>query len=246
MQAAFARPVAVSTRRWVWCGHALTPRIGAAPEDDGAFLVGRIAQNLVQLDSEAVEVANVQGAKVAVEGVVEQRLVDAEVDGRLGLGGRGCGCGVARGALRGRLALLGVGKGRVCVGRVRVRGEVETVLDVLEGLNGARARGGGCGAHLDDLAVAGGAGAFARGAGDSYGGSHGCAGGVGGELGREGAACSRRRRVGGRGGSGSSVRAPSPSGCWSRGGRRAAGSAVAGAKNSSSDVVCRVSCRSGG
>jgi hypothetical protein len=242
MQAAFARPVAVSTRRWVCWGHALTPRIGAAPEDDGAFLVGRIAQDLVQLDSEAVEVANVQGAKVAVEGVVEQRLVDAEVDGRLGLGGRGCGGGMARGALRGRLALLRVGKGRVCVGRVRVRGEVETVLDVLEGLNGARARGGGWGAHLDDLAVAGGAGAFARGAGDSYGGRHGYAGGVGSGLGREGAVCSvqqaaTRRRAGRRGGSGSSAGAVAK---WVVESRRAAGSALTGAKNSSNDVVCRV------
>ena len=98
----------------------------------------------MQLDGEAVEVADVQRAKVAVEGIVEQRLVDAKVDGRLGLGrvgGRGRG-GVTRGALRGRVALFGVGKGRVGVGRVRVRGEVETVLDVLKGLNGARGGGG--------------------------------------------------------------------------------------------------------
>lgn len=48
----------------------LTPRVSAAPEDDGAVLVGWVAENLVQLYREPVEVANVQWAKVAVKGVV--------------------------------------------------------------------------------------------------------------------------------------------------------------------------------
>jgi hypothetical protein len=86
----------------------------------------------MQLYSESVEVANVQWAKVAVESVVQECLVDAEVDGgmRLGPCGRRTYVGTRR-PLRRRLALLGVGKWRVGVGRTRVRCQVEAVLDVL-------------------------------------------------------------------------------------------------------------------
>jgi hypothetical protein len=65
---------------------ALTPRVGAAPEDDSAVLVGWVAQNFMQLNSEAVEVTNVQWAEVTMEGIVQESLVDTEVDRRMRLG----------------------------------------------------------------------------------------------------------------------------------------------------------------
>jgi hypothetical protein len=65
-------------QRW----SVLTPRVGAAPEDDCAVLIGGIAENFMQLNSEAVEVTNVQWAKVTVEGVVQECLVNAKIDGR--------------------------------------------------------------------------------------------------------------------------------------------------------------------
>ena len=73
---------AIESRWW----SVLTPRVGAAPEDDSAVLVGWVSQNLMQLHSESVEVTNVQWAKVAVEGVVQERLVDTKVDGGMRLG----------------------------------------------------------------------------------------------------------------------------------------------------------------
>ena len=37
----------------------------------------------MQHDGEAIQMANVQRAKVVVEGVVEERVLDVEVDGRV-------------------------------------------------------------------------------------------------------------------------------------------------------------------
>ena len=90
----------------------LTPRVGIAPENNGTVLVGWVAQYFVELHGEAVEMADVQWAEVAMERIVEQRLVDAEVDRWERLGPR-CPLG-------GRLALLGVGKWRGCIRRVCV------------------------------------------------------------------------------------------------------------------------------
>ena len=42
----------------------------------------------MELHGEAVQVANVQWAEVAMERIVEQRLIDAEVDWRERLGSR--------------------------------------------------------------------------------------------------------------------------------------------------------------
>jgi hypothetical protein len=122
MHAAFARPViVVSLVHRACCNDCLTPRVCAAPEDYCPVLVGGIAENLVQLDREAVKVADVERAEVAMECVVEQRLVDAEVHWRVCLGSGCCGtCLRACRPLRGRCALLGVGEWcgrirRVCV-----------------------------------------------------------------------------------------------------------------------------------
>jgi hypothetical protein len=122
MHAAFARPVVVSLGHQCRCHGILTPRVCAAPEDDCPVLVGRIAQDLVQLDREAVQVTNVKRTKVAMEGIVEQRLVDAEVHGWVCFG-PGCGRTSlrARRPLRWRCALLGVGEWRGRVRRVGVR-----------------------------------------------------------------------------------------------------------------------------
>jgi hypothetical protein len=118
MHAAFARPVlVVSLVHGGYCDGCLTPRVCAAPEDYCPVLVGGIAQDLVQLHCEAVQVTNVERAEVAMERVVEQRLVDAEVHWWVcfGPGCRGTRLGSRR-PLRGRCALLGVGEWR---GRVR-------------------------------------------------------------------------------------------------------------------------------
>jgi hypothetical protein len=58
----------------------LTPRVGVAPKDDWSALILGVSKHLVQQDGEAVEVTNVQRAKVGVEGIVEQVLVDGEID----------------------------------------------------------------------------------------------------------------------------------------------------------------------
>jgi len=49
----------------------------------------------MQLHGESVKVADVKWAEVAVESVVEQRLVDAEVDRRIRLGSCGGGTGLS-------------------------------------------------------------------------------------------------------------------------------------------------------
>ena len=66
-----------------------TSRISTAPKDHGTVLIGAISQYLVQLDGKAVQVANVQWAKISVECVVQQALVNSEVDGRVDVFGRG-------------------------------------------------------------------------------------------------------------------------------------------------------------
>lgn len=76
-----------------------TPRVGVAPEDNRSALVLGVSEHLVQHDGEAVEVANVKRAKVGVECIVQQVLVDREVDWRERRSG-GCGRLGSGGALR--------------------------------------------------------------------------------------------------------------------------------------------------
>lgn len=71
-----------------------TPRIRLAPEDDGAVLVLGIAQNFVQHDGKAIQVADVQRTEVCVEGIVQEVLVNGKVDW-----GRSWACGGRRGLL---------------------------------------------------------------------------------------------------------------------------------------------------
>lgn len=48
----------------------LTPRVSVAPENNCAILVGRVSENLVQLHSKSVEVADVEWAEIAMERIV--------------------------------------------------------------------------------------------------------------------------------------------------------------------------------
>ena len=119
----------------------------------------------MQLYSKAVQVTDVKRAKVAVEGIVQQSLVNAEVHGweRLSASGSGA-CLCPRGALRWRRVLLGIRERCVRIWCVGVRGKIESVLYVLEGYRlsirpEARCFGLCYGANLDDLTVAGRAGA---------------------------------------------------------------------------------------
>lgn len=161
MQAALARPetcLALVVPSQLMGLH--TPRVCTAPEYYCALLVGRVAENLMQLDGEAVEVTNVERAEVAVEGVVQQGLVDTEVHGRERLGATSRGALGARRALRRRRVLLGVRERRVRIRCVRVRGKVESILDILEVHRLSILTEAHCfelcyGANLDDLAIAG-------------------------------------------------------------------------------------------
>ena len=69
-----------------------TSRIGSAsrvrltPEHDSAVLVRRVSEDLVQANGKAVQVSNVQWAKIRVEAVVEEFIVAREVCRRVSLG----------------------------------------------------------------------------------------------------------------------------------------------------------------
>ena len=52
-----------------------------APEDDRPAVAVLLRKHIMQHDCKAVQVTNVQRAKVGVEGVVEQAVVDGEVYG---------------------------------------------------------------------------------------------------------------------------------------------------------------------
>lgn len=61
----------VSMRNVAIMEGALTSRVCTAPKHDCSILVRWVAQDLMQLHREAVQVTNVQRAKVAMEGIVE-------------------------------------------------------------------------------------------------------------------------------------------------------------------------------
>lgn len=108
----------------------LTPRVRGAPEDNGPVLVLGRGQHVVEVEGEAVQVADVQRAEVVVEGVVEEAVVDGEVEGLLGpprlpAAPRG------RARRRGRVGVGEEGVGRRGLG---VGGEVEAVCGLVSGL----------------------------------------------------------------------------------------------------------------
>lgn len=98
MQAAFARPrnnerVSKSILFKTHFGTTrsrLTPRISSTVEDNGSVSVLLGAQDIVELDSEAVQVANVQRAKVVVERVVQKSVVNGEVARWVSVGHQRC------------------------------------------------------------------------------------------------------------------------------------------------------------
>ena len=53
-----------------------------APEDDRPAVAILLRKHIVQHDCKAVQVTNVQRAKVGVESIVKQAVVDGEVYGR--------------------------------------------------------------------------------------------------------------------------------------------------------------------
>ncbi len=58
-----------------------TSRFGFAPEDNPTLLVGGVAEDVMQIDREPIQVTDVQRTKVGKEGIVQQQVVDGEVDG---------------------------------------------------------------------------------------------------------------------------------------------------------------------
>lgn len=59
-----------------------------APKHYVSVLVFPVAENFVQLHREAVQMSNVQRSEVAVERIVDERLINAEVHRRLRLARR--------------------------------------------------------------------------------------------------------------------------------------------------------------
>lgn len=61
----------------------ISPRtaIGPAPKHNDTALVLRVAQDIVQRHGEAVQMTDVQRAKIVVERVVQQGIIDGEVHG---------------------------------------------------------------------------------------------------------------------------------------------------------------------
>lgn len=108
-----------------------TARVGSAPEYNGPVLVLLGSQNLVELQREAVEVTDVERAKVVVEGIVEESVVNGKVV-RLPQSLRGRRRGSVGGLLRalaGGAGWFGIGEERVLVGGIEVGGEIETVCN---------------------------------------------------------------------------------------------------------------------
>lgn len=68
-----------------------TSRVCATPKDNGSVLVLLGTQNVVELECETVQVANVERAKVVVECIVKELVVDGKVAGRLAARSRCCG-----------------------------------------------------------------------------------------------------------------------------------------------------------
>lgn len=110
-------------------GGGLTSGVSSAPEHNGTILVLLSAEDIVELNRKAVEVANVQRTEVMVESVVEESVINGEV-------ARRCSVGLERGRLNSSLrtfprgnGLLWVGENGIGRGRMDVRGKVETIWD---------------------------------------------------------------------------------------------------------------------
>lgn len=58
----------------------LTSRISVTPEYHGSVLVVGVSKHFVKLNGKAVQMTDVERAKVGVEGIVEQGVVDGEVE----------------------------------------------------------------------------------------------------------------------------------------------------------------------
>ena len=66
----------------------LTPRVGGAPEHNWTVLVLFGPKDVVELDGEPVKVSNVQRAKVMMESIVQELIIDGEIAWRCLVGGR--------------------------------------------------------------------------------------------------------------------------------------------------------------
>lgn len=88
MQAAFARPVEImladkkrnrAGRKTRDARMTLTSGISGAPKHYRAVLVLLSTKDVVEANGKAVQVANVQRAKVVVKGIVQQAIVNGKV-----------------------------------------------------------------------------------------------------------------------------------------------------------------------
>ena len=113
----------------------LTLRISSAPEDNWSLLVLLGSQYVMELDSKAVQVADVERTKVMVESVVKERIVDSKVAGLRSrwFGERGSAGSESCRSLprRDRRRLLGVGKWRIGSGSDVVGSEVQAIWNIV-------------------------------------------------------------------------------------------------------------------
>ena len=62
------------------CSIGPAPRVCSAPEYHSSVIVGWIAENLMELHGESVEVTDMQRPEVVVESIVQEGIIDREVD----------------------------------------------------------------------------------------------------------------------------------------------------------------------
>ena len=62
------------------CGIGSASRVCSAPKHHCSIIVRWITQYFMKLDSESVEMTNVQGAKVGMKSIVEKCIINCEVN----------------------------------------------------------------------------------------------------------------------------------------------------------------------
>lgn len=109
------------------CGIGTTPSVRLRVEHHWAITVGRVAQNLMEMDRKPVQMTYVEWTEVCMERVIKQGIIDREIHGASPLPTGGVRLGSRR-ALAWRLRLLG--RIREWSSRIRcvvIRSQIKTI-----------------------------------------------------------------------------------------------------------------------
>lgn len=68
------------------CRICAIPRVRLAPEHNGSIVIFWVAKDFVKMDCESIEMTDMEGPEVGVEGIVEQAVIDGKVHRRLAPG----------------------------------------------------------------------------------------------------------------------------------------------------------------